>query len=357
MLTQQKLNRLPQTLDNKKTYKVSEDLIGLDDGVDAGIGQVAPAPRPDFVRLIFAANMQLMDGAAVAAHIKEGIKTEAAALLAATGRAPHLAAVLVGEDAASQVYVGSKVKTCAELGFGSTLIRLDAGISGEELLGVIAGLNADAAINGILVQLPLPKHIDEQAVINAIDPAKDVDGFHPVSQGRMVLGQPTFLPATPYGILLMLEYYNIDTTGMNCVVVGRSNIVGTPMSILMSRATAPGNATVTLAHSKTKNLAEICRNADMIIAAIGRPKFITADMVKPGAVVIDVGINSIPDATRKSGSRLVGDVDFDAVAEQCSYITPVPKGVGPMTICGLMKNTLKAAKQQIPNLRIPNLES
>jgi methylenetetrahydrofolate dehydrogenase (NADP+)/methenyltetrahydrofolate cyclohydrolase len=286
--------------------------------------------------------MQILDGAAVSAHIKEQLRLEALKLKEETGKTPHLAAVLVGDDPASQVYVGSKVKSCHEIGFGSTLVRLDTGISEAGLLKEVWKLNENPEINGILVQLPLPKHISADAVINAIHPSKDVDGFHPISQGRMVLGQKTFLPATPYGILLMLDHYNIDTTGMNCVVVGRSNIVGTPMSILLSRNNKPGNATVTLAHSKTKNLSAICREADMIVAAIGIPKFIEADMVKEGAIIIDVGINRIDDATRKNGTRLVGDVDFDMVAEKCSYITPVPKGVGPMTICGLMKNTLEA---------------
>lgn len=286
--------------------------------------------------------MQLLDGSAVSAHIKEQIRLETSALKEKTGKTPHLAAILVGDDPASQVYVGSKVKTCEELGFKSTLVRLDAGISEQDLLAQVQQLNDDADVNGILVQLPLPKHISADAIINAIHPDKDVDGFHPISQGRMVLGQKTFLPATPYGIMLMLEHYKIDTTGMNCVVVGRSNIVGTPISIMLSRNSNPGNATVTLTHSKTKNLKEICLGADMIVAAIGIPKFIKADMVKDGAVIVDVGINRIDDPTRKSGSRLVGDVDFDAVAEKCSYITPVPKGVGPMTICGLMKNTLMA---------------
>lgn len=294
--------------------------------------------------------MQILDGTAVSAHIQQSIRAEALEMQAKYGRTPHLAAVLVGEDPASQVYVASKVKTCEALGFGSTLLRYDAEITEKELLDIIARLNADNNIDGILVQLPLPKHISADAVINAIDPGKDVDGFHPVSQGRMVLGQPTFLPATPYGIMLMLEHYNIDTAGMHCVVVGRSAIVGTPMSILMSRATNPGNATVTLAHSKTKNLNELCASADMIVAAIGRPRFVTADMVKDGVIIIDVGINRIEDSTRKSGYRLVGDVDFDNVAEKCSYITPVPKGVGPMTICGLMKNTLRAAKNKLANM-------
>lgn len=286
--------------------------------------------------------MQILDGAAVSKHILEQIKADTAALVATGERAPHLAAVLVGEDAASQVYVGSKVRTCEELGYGSTMIRLDASISEAELLAEVEQLNANPEIDGILVQLPLPKHISSDAIINAIAPAKDVDGFHPISQGRMVLGQDTFLPATPYGILLLLEHYGINPSGMNAVVVGRSNIVGTPMSVLLSRNTKTGNATVTLTHSRTKDLASVCREADIIVAAIGQPKFVTADMVKEGAIVIDVGINRIDDATRKSGTRLVGDVDFDNVAPKCSWITPVPKGVGPMTICGLMKNTIKA---------------
>lgn len=297
--------------------------------------------------------MQILDGAAVSAHIKEQIRKETIDLKALTGKSPHLAAVLVGSDAASQVYVGSKVKSCEDLGFGSTLIRLDATISEAALLEEVKKLNENPEINGILVQLPLPKNISADAVINALNPQKDVDGFHPLSQGRMVLGQKTFLPATPYGILLMLEHYNINTSGLNCVVVGRSNIVGTPMSILLSRNSNPGNATVTLAHSRTKDLPAICRNADMIVAAIGIPKFITGDMVKEGAIIIDVGINRIEDNTKKSGTRLVGDVDFEAVAEKCSFITPVPKGVGPMTICGLMKNTLEAFKIQNPSAQNP----
>ncbi|RYD52286.1 MAG: bifunctional 5,10-methylenetetrahydrofolate dehydrogenase/5,10-methenyltetrahydrofolate cyclohydrolase [Sphingobacteriales bacterium] len=288
--------------------------------------------------------MQLLDGVGTAQRIQDRIREEAAALIPQRGRAPHLAAVLVGEDPASQVYVGSKVKTCEALGFGSTLIRRNAHTSEAELLQIIRELNADPEIDGILVQLPLPKHISENAIINAIDPAKDVDGFHPVSQGNMVLGQPTYLPATPFGIQLLLAEYGIDVSGKHAVVIGRSNIVGTPMSILLSRSGTGGNATVTLTHSRTQNLKELCLQADIIVAAIGKPRFVTADMVKEGAIVIDVGINRIEDASRKSGSRLVGDVDFDAVFPKCSYITPVPKGVGPMTICGLMMNTLKAWK-------------
>jgi len=289
--------------------------------------------------------MQILDGLAVSAHIKEQLKAEVAQIKANGGKTPHLAAILVGNNPASEAYVGNKVRTCEELGFGSTLLRFDTSLTQEQLLQEIDRLNTDPEIDGILVQLPLPKHIDENAVINAIDPAKDVDGFHPVSQGKMLLGQPGFLPATPYGIMLMLEHYKLDITGKHCVVIGRSNIVGTPMTVLLSRNTNPGNATVTLCHSKTQNLKELVLQADVIVAAIGRPRFVTADMVKEGAIVIDVGINRIDDATRKSGSRLVGDVDFDNVAPKCSYITPVPKGVGPMTICGLMKNTLLASKR------------
>ena len=291
--------------------------------------------------------MQILDGAAVSAHIKSGLREEGEAVRASLGRAPHLAAVLVGNDPASQVYVGSKVRTCEELGFESTLHRKSAEISQEELLGLIATLNEDESIDGILVQLPLPKHISEKAVISAISPDKDVDGFHPLSQGAMVLGTPTFLPATPYGILIMLEHYGIDVAGKHCVVIGRSNIVGRPMSILLSGNGPGGNSTVTLAHSRTQDLPALCRTADVIVAAIGRPRFLTANMVKEGAVVIDVGINRVEDATRKSGHRLIGDVDFDNVAPKCSWITPVPKGVGPMTIVGLMKNTLKAAQLKL----------
>ncbi|WP_276132427.1 bifunctional 5,10-methylenetetrahydrofolate dehydrogenase/5,10-methenyltetrahydrofolate cyclohydrolase [Polluticoccus soli] len=289
--------------------------------------------------------MQILDGTAVAAHIKASLKQEVADLKAKGGKTPHLAAILVGNDPASEAYVGSKVKTCEELGFDSTLLRFDANITEKFLLDQVNKLNDDNKVDGILVQLPLPKHISPDLVINNINPGKDVDGFHPISQGKMLLGQPTFLPATPYGILLMLEHYNIATAGKHCVVIGRSNIVGTPMTVLMSRNANPGNCTVTMCHSKTKNLKEMVLQADIIVAAIGRPRFVTADMVKEGAIVIDVGINRVEDSTRKSGSRLVGDVDFDNVAPKSSYITPVPKGVGPMTICGLMKNTLLAARQ------------
>ncbi len=290
--------------------------------------------------------MQLLDGVLVSGHIKEQIKQEVIDWQAGGGKKPHLAAVLVGNNPASEAYVGSKVKHCDELGFDSTLLRLPADISEADLISEVNKLNNDDAVDGILVQLPLPDHISPDSVINAINPDKDVDGFHPISQGRMLLGQPTFLPATPYGIMLMLEYYKINTSGMHCVVIGRSNIVGTPMTILMSRNGNPGNATVTMCHSRTKNLKDFTLSADIIVAAIGRPKYVTEDMVKEGAIVIDVGINRIEDATRKSGTRLVGDVDFENVAPKCSYITPVPKGVGLMTICGLMKNTLLAAKMR-----------
>lgn len=288
--------------------------------------------------------MQILDGTLVAATIKEQIKQEVIDWQANGGKKPHLAAILVGNNPASEAYVGHKVKSCAELGFESTLLRFGTDITEANLIAEVNKLNNNADVDGILVQLPLPDHISGDAVINAIDPAKDVDGFHPISQGKMMLGQPTFLPATPYGIMLLLEHYNIDVSGMHCVVIGRSNIVGTPMTILLSRNTKPGNATVTLTHSRTKDLAGITRTADVIVAAIGKAGFVTADMVKPGAIVIDVGINRIDDPSKKSGSRLVGDVDYDNVAPLCSYITPVPKGVGPMTICGLMKNTLQAAK-------------
>lgn len=289
--------------------------------------------------------MQLLDGKAVSAHIKEQIKKDTATHIANGGKQPHLAAIIVGNNPASEAYVGSKIRTCEELGYGSTLQRFEESITEADLLAEIKKLNENDDIDGILVQLPLPGHISDDAVINTIDPGKDVDGFHPVSQGKMVLGQKSYLPATPYGMMLMLEHYKIDTSGMHCVIIGRSNIVGTPMTILMSRNTNPGNATVTMCHSRTKNLKEICLQADIIVAAIGRPKFVTEDMVKEGAIVLDVGINRIDDATRKSGKRLVGDVDFENVKEKCSYITPVPGGVGLMTICGLMMNTLAAAKE------------
>ncbi|MBS1775252.1 MAG: bifunctional 5,10-methylene-tetrahydrofolate dehydrogenase/5,10-methylene-tetrahydrofolate cyclohydrolase [Bacteroidetes bacterium] len=288
--------------------------------------------------------MQLLDGIAVSNQIKLELKNELIEWKAQGGKVPHLAAILVGNNPASEAYVGNKVKTCAELGFESTLLRFDTTITEFELLSEVEKLNLDDRVDGILVQLPLPSHISEDAVINAINPDKDVDGFHPISQGRMILGQPGFLPATPYGILLMLDHYQIDITGKHCVVVGRSNIVGKPMSVLLSRNANPGNATVTICHSKTADLKAYTLQADVLIAAIGRARFITEPMVKAGAIVIDVGINRVADTSKKSGFRLVGDVDFESVASKCSFITPVPKGVGPMTICGLMRNTLNAAK-------------
>jgi len=287
--------------------------------------------------------MQLLDGKVVSAAYKEKIKEEVEQRVAAGKKKPHLAAILMGDNPASKAYVGNKVKTCGQLGFDSTLVEYDTKVSQDELLQKIEELNQTDEVDGILVQLPLPDHIEENKVIEAINPTKDVDGFHPSNLGRMMIGQETFIPATPYGIILMLAHYGIETSGMNCVVIGRSNIVGTPMSVLLSRNSNPGNCTVTLAHSRTKDLKAVCAAADIIIAAIGKPKFVSEDMVKEGAIIVDVGINRIDDDTRKSGSRLVGDVDFEAVKEKCSYITPVPGGVGLMTICALMKNTLRAA--------------
>jgi len=298
------------------------------------------------VFIIYLCNMQLLDGKKVSEAILAEIAEEVSARKHSGKKTPHLAAILVGENPASQTYVASKVKTCEQIGFASTLLRLDQHTSEANLLDHIRTLNENPDVDGILVQLPLPAHISEDKVINAIDPAKDVDGFHPISLGRMVLGQPTFISATPNGIMMMLAHYGIETSGKHCVVIGRSNIVGTPMSILLSRNGNPGNCTVTLCHSKTKNLKELCLQADIIVAAIGRPNFVTADMVREGAVVIDVGINRIEDASKKSGFRLVGDVDFNAVAGKTAYITPVPGGVGKMTICALMRNTLLAAQDK-----------
>jgi methylenetetrahydrofolate dehydrogenase (NADP+) / methenyltetrahydrofolate cyclohydrolase len=286
--------------------------------------------------------MNLLDGNLVSKATKDELAIKVAQLIAEGRKVPHLAAVLVGSNGASETYVASKVKTCHEIGYKSTLIRLEDDITEHELLSVIHDLNNDPDVDGILVQLPLPKHISDQQVINAINPAKDVDGFHPVSAGNMVLGLPGFLPATPYGIMLLLEHYNIDTKGLHAVILGRSNIVGRPMSILLSNNAVPGNCTVTLCHSQTKNLKEICKSADIIVAALGKPEFVTADMVKEGAVVIDVGISRVPDETKKRGYAIRGDVKFDEVAPKCSYITPVPGGVGPMTIAALMKNTYLA---------------
>ena len=291
--------------------------------------------------------MTLIDGKAVAESIKEQLKTETTVFIQKTGKTPHLAAVLVGDNPASHAYVGNKVKSCAQVGFKSTLIKKSAEITEAELLDVIHDLNNDPDIDGFIVQLPLPKHIDEVKITLAIDPAKDVDGFHPVNFGKMAQGLPCFLPATPYGITLLLEKYGIETAGKHVVVVGRSNIVGTPMSILLSRKSKTGDATVTLTHSRTKNLKDILLQADIIVAAIGIPGFVSAEMIKEGAVVIDVGINRIEDETTTSGSRLVGDVDFKNAAPKCSFITPVPGGVGPMTVVGLMMNTFKAAKEKM----------
>ena len=291
--------------------------------------------------------MQLIDGKAVAAQIKKEIATEVNEILANGGKRPHLAAILVGHDGGSETYVASKVKACEECGFKSTLIRYEADVTEEELIAKVEELNNDADVDGFIVQLPLPKHIDEQKITEAIDYRKDVDGFHPVNAGRLSIGLPCFLSATPNGIMELLRRYNIDTKGKKCVVLGRSNIVGKPMANLMIQKSIPGDATVTVCHSHTQNIAEECRQADIIIAALGQPHFLKADMVKEGAVVIDVGTTRVPDETRKSGFRLCGDVDFDNVAPKCSFITPVPGGVGPMTIVSLMKNTLLAGKRAI----------
>jgi len=286
--------------------------------------------------------MQILDGKVTAQAIKDSLKIEVAQLSSRGNPVPHLVAILVGNNGASETYVASKVKACQEVGFKSTLIRLEEDITELKLLEIIRSLNTDPDVDGILVQLPLPKHISDEEVINTIDPVKDVDGFHPSNVGRMVLGQPTFIPATPYGIMLMLEHYKIETKGKHAVVIGRSNIVGRPMSILLSGAGYPGNCTVTICHSSTQNLNEICRSADILVAALGKPGFVTEDMVKEGAVVIDVGITRVEDATKKSGYRISGDVDFKNVSPKCSFITPVPGGVGPMTIAALMKNTFRA---------------
>ena len=284
-----------------------------------------------------------MDGEKIGGRIKAEIAAQVEQMLADGKKRPHLAAILVGHDGGSETYVAHKVKACEQCGFKSTLIRFEDNITEQTLLDQIAALNADPDIDGFIVQLPLPRHISEQKIIEAIDPAKDVDGFHPQNVGRMAIGLPCFLSATPAGIIELLARYNIDTRGKHCVVLGRSNIVGKPVATLMMQKAAPGNATVTVCHSATPNIAEITRQADIIIAALGQPGFVTADMVKDGAVIIDVGTTRVPDPTRKSGFRLRGDVDFDNVAPRCSYITPVPGGVGPMTIVSLMKNTLQAA--------------
>ena len=291
--------------------------------------------------------MKLIDGKAVSEEVKNALRLDVIEYKTKTGRVPHLAAILVGDNPASKAYVSNKVKSCQQVGFNSTLIKLDEDITEEKLLNHIYELNENPDIDGFIVQLPLPKHIDDIKVTLAIDYKKDVDGFHPVNFGRMAQGLPCYLPATPYGISLLLERYNIETAGKHVVVVGRSNIVGTPMSILMSRKSKTGDATVTLTHSKTKNLAQLVSQADIVVAAIGIPGFITEDMVKEGAVVIDVGINRVEDETLEKGSRLVGDVDFENVRGRCSFITPVPGGVGPMTVMGLLLNTFKSAKKEV----------
>ncbi|RXF72340.1 bifunctional 5,10-methylenetetrahydrofolate dehydrogenase/5,10-methenyltetrahydrofolate cyclohydrolase [Arcticibacter tournemirensis] len=291
--------------------------------------------------------MQLLDGKFVSEKLKQEIAAEAAAILEAAGRKPHLVAILVGHDGGSETYVASKMKNCEKVGFKSTLFRYEETVTEAELLNKIEEINKDEDVDGLIVQLPLPKHIDPEKVTEKIDHRKDVDGFHPVNLGRMMRNLPCFVPATPYGILMMLEEYKIDTAGKHCVVIGRSNIVGSPMSILMARNTYPGNCTVTLTHSKTRNLKEIVGSADIIVAAIGRKQFVTADMVKEGAIVIDVGMNREESAVTKSGYKLYGDVDFDNVAPKTSWITPVPGGVGLMTIVGLLKNTLASAKKTI----------
>ena len=289
--------------------------------------------------------MNLIDGKATAAKIKEEIAQEVEQIVAGGGKRPHLAAVLVGHDGGSETYVKNKVLACEACGFKSTLIRYEDDITEEELLNCVEKLNNDNDIDGFIVQLPLPKHMDEQKIIEAIDYRKDVDGFHPINVGRMAIGLPCFISATPLGIITLLKRYGIETSGKKCVILGRSNIVGKPMAQLMMQKQY-GDATVTVCHSHSKNLKEECLEADIIIAAIGRPDFVTADMVKPGAVIVDVGTTRVPDASRKSGFRLNGDVKFDEVSPLCSYITPVPGGVGPMTICSLMKNTLAAGKKE-----------
>ncbi|MFA6922656.1 MAG: bifunctional methylenetetrahydrofolate dehydrogenase/methenyltetrahydrofolate cyclohydrolase FolD [Bacteroidales bacterium] len=289
--------------------------------------------------------MKLLDGKKTSDEIKAEIVKEVLKMKNDGKKLPHLAAVFVGEDPASKIYVDSKIKDCHEVGFDSSIYKYPETISEKELLQTIDFLNKDNEIDGILVQLPLPENISVEKIINSINPEKDVDGFHPINIGKMVAGTPKFLPATPFGIIKLLEKYKIETSGKNCVVIGRSNIVGTPLSIMLSRNTSFGNCTVTLCHSKTKNIKEICKTADIIIAAIGKPHFVTADMVKDGAIVIDVGTNRIESEETKSGTKLVGDVKFDEVSGKCSFITPVPGGVGPMTRAALLLNTLEAARK------------
>ncbi|HAL95007.1 MAG TPA: bifunctional methylenetetrahydrofolate dehydrogenase/methenyltetrahydrofolate cyclohydrolase FolD [Chitinophagaceae bacterium] len=286
--------------------------------------------------------MKLLDGKLASQAIKEELRLSVAQRVAEGKKVPHLAAILIGNNGASATYVAAKVKACEETGFKSTLIKFEDTISEESLLAKINELNNDLDIDGILVQLPLPSHIAEEKIITAIDPEKDVDGFHPINLGRMVQGQPSFIPATPYGIMLLLEHFKVDTTGKHAVVIGRSNIVGRPLSILLSANTKPGNCTVTLCHSKTKELSSHCQQADIIVAALGKAEFLKADMVKEGAIVIDVGITRVTDNTKKSGFRLLGDVHFETVSKKCEWITPVPGGVGPMTIAALLKNTFQA---------------
>ena len=290
--------------------------------------------------------MQIIDGKAIAEQIKQEIAAEVSERVARGEKRPHLAAILVGHDGGSETYVANKVKACEVCGFKSTLIRYESDVTEEELLKRIKELNEDSDVDGFIVQLPLPKHINEQRITEAIDFRKDVDGFHPVNVGRMSIGLPCFISATPNGIMELLKRYNIETSGKKCVILGRSNIVGKPMASLMMQKRIPGDATVTVCHSHSKNLKEECLEADILIAAMGQPNFVKADMVKEGAVVIDVGTTRVPDATRKSGFKLTGDVKFDEVAPKCSFITPVPGGVGPMTICSLMMNTLKAASHE-----------
>jgi len=291
--------------------------------------------------------MQLIDGKKISEEIKQEIAEEVKTIVANGGKRPHLAAILVGNDGGSETYVSHKVKDCEQVGFISTLIRFDDNVSEKDLTDKVIAINKDAEIDGLIVQLPLPKHISEQNIIETIDPLKDVDGFHPTNVGKMVIGLPTFVSATPYGIVELLKRYKIETAGKHCVVIGRSNIVGKPMSILLSQKGSMGDATVTLCHSRTKNIKEFTLQADILIAAIGSPEFVSADMVKDGAVVIDVGTTRIKSDKTKSGFKLTGDVKFEEVAPKCSYITPVPGGVGPMTRVSLLKNTLLAAKGKV----------
>ena len=290
---------------------------------------------------------QILDGRKISAEIKQEIARGVGEMEKKTGRRPHLSAILVGHDGGSEAYMASKVKSCEEVGFDSSLIRFDSDVTEERLLQEIDRLNSDAGVDGFIIQLPLPKHIDEQKVIERIDYRKDVDGFHPINVGRMSIGLPCFVSATPQGIVELLRRYAIPTRGKHCVVLGRSNIVGKPIAQLLMQKGEPGDCTVTVCHSRTPNIKEVCLSADIIIAALGSPEFVTADMIKKGAVLVDVGTTRVPDATKKSGARLTGDVKFDEVAPLCSYITPVPGGVGPMTIVSLMMHTLKAAKKEI----------